>query len=164
MKRAPIVLAATAAGLGATLGYSPHSKAPAASAVATATQSTTSSSSSGAAKTSSSSKSTTSSTKTATGQAVSTRYGPVQLKVTVSAGKITKVEAVQLPANDPKSVQINSFAEPILRQSALSAQSANVDVVSGATYTSDGYRTALQSALDAAGFQAASASSTASAQ
>jgi uncharacterized protein with FMN-binding domain len=159
MKRAPIILAATAAGLGATLGFSPHSKAPTAIAVTTAAPSTTSTPS-----TSKSSSKSSSSTKTATGAAVSTRYGNVQLTVTVSGGKITKVEAVQLPSNDPKSSQISSYAEPQLQQSALTKQSANIDAVSGATYTSDGYKTALQSALDTAGFQASTTSSTAAAQ
>jgi uncharacterized protein with FMN-binding domain len=158
MKRAPIVLAATAAGLGATLGFTPHSKAPTAVAVTTSAPSTSSSSSSSSASTASSS------TKTATGDAVSTRYGPVQLKVTVSGGKITKVEAIQLPSSDPKSAEISSYAEPQLSQSALTAQSANIDVVSGATYTSDGYKTALQSALDNAGAKVSAASSTASTQ
>jgi uncharacterized protein with FMN-binding domain len=81
----------------------------------------------------------------------------VQLKVTISGGKITTVEALQLPAGDPKSAQISSYAEPQLRQSALTKQSASVDVVSGATYTSEGYKTALQATLDSAGFQAAGA-------
>lgn len=150
MKRAPLVLAATAAGLGATLGFSPHSKAPTAVAVTTTTAPATSSSTRAS--------TTSSSTKTATGSAISTRYGNVQLKVTVSGGKITGIQAVQLPASDSKSSQISSYAEPQLSQSALTAQSANVDVVSGATYTSDGYRTALQSALDAAGFTASTSS------
>jgi uncharacterized protein with FMN-binding domain len=149
MKRAPVVLAATAAGLAATLGFAPHSKAPTATAVTTTAPSTSPSSSSG---------------KTVTGDAISTRYGNVQLKVTTSGGKITNVEAVQLPSGDPKSSQISSVAEPQLRQSALTAQSANVNAVSGATYTSDGYRTALQSALDNAHFTASTAGSTASAQ
>src|SRR4051794_7275636 len=128
MKRAPVVLTATAAGLAATIGFHAHPKAtPVATAV-----STTSSSSSG---------------KTVTGDAISTQYGDVQLRVTISGGKITNIQAVQLPSNDPKSIEIASYAEPLLRQSALSKQSANVDIVSGATYTSDGYRSALQSAL-----------------
>jgi uncharacterized protein with FMN-binding domain len=153
MKRAPIVLAATAAGLGATLGFSAHSPTPAATAVTTTSQPSSSSSSAAStpAKTSTSSSS---ATKTATGDAISTRYGPVQLKVTVSGGKITKVEAVQLPSSDPKSSEISSYAAPQLTQSALTKQSASVDAVSGATYTSDGYKTALQSALDKAGFVA----------
>jgi uncharacterized protein with FMN-binding domain len=155
MKRAPVVLTATAAGLAAALGFSPHSKAPTANAVATAPAPTSSSS----APSSSSS-----SAKTATGDAVATQYGDVQLKVTVAGGKITRVEAVQLPSDEPKSSEISSYAAPLLRESALTKQSANVDAVSGATYTSDGYRTALQSALDRAGFQGATASSGASAQ
>jgi uncharacterized protein with FMN-binding domain len=152
MKRAPVVLTATAAGLAAALGFSPHSKAPTAHAVATAPTS------------SSSAPSSSSSAKTAIGDAVSTQYGDVQLKVTVAGGKITRVEAVQLPSDEPKSSEISSYAAPLLRESALTKQSANVDAVSGATYTSDGYRTALQSALDRAGFQGATASSGASAR
>ena len=76
-----------------------------------------------------------------------------------SGGKITDVQAVQLPETDPRSAQISSFAAPQLRQSVLSAQSANIDAVSGATYTSDGYKQALQSALDRAGFSSASPAS-----
>ena len=153
MKRAPVVLTATAAGLAATLGFSAHPNAPSAVAGTTTTTTQPATTSTSAAKSSSSSG------KTVTGPAVSTRYGNVQLKVTISGGKITDIQAVQLPAQDPKSSQISSYAEPQLRQSALSAQSANVSVVSGATYTSDGYRTALQAALDSAGFQASVSSS-----
>jgi uncharacterized protein with FMN-binding domain len=158
MKRAPIILAATAAGLGATLGFSPHSKAPTAVAVTTTSAPSTASSSSSSSSSKSSAK-TASTTKTVTGDAISTRYGNVQLKVTVSGGKITNVEAVQLPSSDPKSAEISNYAAPQLQQSALTKQSANVDVVSGATYTSDGYKTALQSALDKAG-QAATTTTT----
>jgi uncharacterized protein with FMN-binding domain len=154
MRRAPIVLAATAAGLGATLGFSPHSKAPTAAAVST---SAPRSSSSGSASASSSA------AKAATGDAISTRYGPLQLKVTVSGGKITKIEAVQYPSSEGKSAEISSFALPQLSRSALSKQSASVDVVSGATYTSEGYKTALQSALDKVGFDPSATNSPASA-
>jgi uncharacterized protein with FMN-binding domain len=157
MKRAPIVLAATAAGLGVTLGFSPHSKA------LTAPTATSASPSPSSSAPSSSSSGSSSSTKTVTGDAISTQYGNVQLKVTVAGGKITNVEAVQLPSGDPKSSQISSYAEPQLRQSALTAQSANVNAVSGATYTSDGYKTALQSALDKAGLQASTTGSAAAA-
>jgi uncharacterized protein with FMN-binding domain len=150
MKRAPIVLVATAAGLGATLGFSAHSKAPTAIAVTTAAPSASSSSTSS--KSSKASTKTAPSTKSATGDAISTRYGNVQLKVTISGGKITKIEPVQLPSSDPKSSEISNYAAPLLQQSGLTKQSANVDVVSGATYTSDGYKTALQSALDKAAF------------
>jgi uncharacterized protein with FMN-binding domain len=85
------------------------------------------------------------------GTAVDTRYGVVQVKVTVSARKITDVAFVQLTAFDGRSQQINSAAAPILLQETLSAQSARIDTVSGASYTSQGYEQSLQSALDKAG-------------
>jgi uncharacterized protein with FMN-binding domain len=155
MNRAPIVLSATALGLGATLGF--HAHQPTTSQASTATA-TTATPSAGSASSPGSSSSTATSV---TSDVVDTQYGPVQLKVTISGGKITDITALQLPSNDPKSAQIGSYAEPLLRQSALSKQSANVDVVSGATYTSDGYRTALQSALDKAAFPAATTSGSA---
>jgi uncharacterized protein with FMN-binding domain len=90
-------------------------------------------------------------TRTYLGSAITTRYGVIQVKVTVTARKITNVSFVQLTAFDGRSEQINSYAAPQLLQETLSAQSANVDTVSGASYTSDGYRQSLQSALDKAG-------------
>ena len=87
---------------------------------------------------------------------MSTRYGPAQVRVTVKGGKIVKVEAVQLQEGDPKSAAISSYAEPILRQSVLAKQTAAVDTVSGATYTSLSYEASLQSALDKVGFKAPS--------
>ena len=88
-----------------------------------------------------------------TGDAVTTRYGVVQVKVTVSGSKITDVGFVQLTAFDGRSQQINSYAAPQLLKETLSAQSAHVDTISGATYTSDGYLQSLQSALDQAGIK-----------
>jgi uncharacterized protein with FMN-binding domain len=85
---------------------------------------------------------------TATGTVISTRYGNVQVKVTISGGAIADVTALQLPDGDRRSQQIARDSEPILRQEALTAQSANIDLLSGATYTSDGYARSLQSALD----------------
>ena len=87
---------------------------------------------------------------TVTGQAVSTRYGDTQVQVTISGGAITDVTALQLPDGDGHSARISSAVEPMLRSMALQAQSANIDLVSGATYTSGAYRESLQSALDAA--------------
>ncbi len=95
---------------------------------------------------------------TATGDAIPTQYGNAQVRVTVKNGKITKVEALQLQGNDPKSYEISSYAEPYLRQSALTKQSAAIDVVSGATFTSASYAQSLQSALDQLGFKAADGS------
>lgn len=87
------------------------------------------------------------------GSAVTTQYGVVQVKVTVSGKKILSVSFAQLTAFDPQSQAINSYAAPILLRETLSAQSAQVDTVSGATYTSAGYQQSLQSALDAAGIR-----------
>ncbi|MGI8879354.1 MAG: FMN-binding protein [Jatrophihabitans sp.] len=86
-----------------------------------------------------------------TGSAVQTRYGTVQVKITVAEKKITGVAFVQLTAFDDRSRQINSDAAPILLQETLTAQSAQIDSVSGASYTSQGYQQSLQSALDRAG-------------
>lgn len=88
---------------------------------------------------------------TFTGDSVSTRFGSVQVAITVSNNTVTDVTALDLTDADRKSVQISNRAEPILRKEVLASQSASVDAVSGATYTSDGYLTSLQSALDQAG-------------
>lgn len=85
---------------------------------------------------------------TTTGAVVTTRFGPVQVKVTIAGGAITDVVALQLPSRDGHSQRIAELAEPILRQEALQAQSANIDLLSGATYTSEAYAESLQSALD----------------
>ncbi|TFD49138.1 FMN-binding protein [Cryobacterium frigoriphilum] len=89
---------------------------------------------------------------TFTGSVVGTRFGNVQVSVTIASGAITDVTALQLTADDRKSVQISARAAPILRSEVIAAQSANVQNVSGATYTTDAYLQSLQSALDAAGF------------
>nr|WP_216845751.1 FMN-binding protein [Rathayibacter sp. VKM Ac-2857] len=86
-----------------------------------------------------------------TGSSVSTRFGAVQVAITVTGGQITDVTAVHLTDKDGRSVSISNRAAPILRQEVLAAQSAQVQAVSGATYTSDGYLTSLQSAIDQAG-------------
>jgi uncharacterized protein with FMN-binding domain len=74
----------------------------------------------------------------------------VQVAATVTGGRLTSVRVLQYPNGDNKSVQINNRALPTLTTSALSSQGARVDTVSGATYTSVGYRQSLQSALDKA--------------
>ena len=166
MRRAPIVVSATIAGTAAVLAFHPRTPA-----VPTATASTTSAASS-AAQSSGTSSGTTGGTGTgtgaagtgagvsgtATGDSVATRYGNAQVRVTVKDGKIVQIDALQLQANDPRSVQISSTAAPILQQEALAAQTAGVDAVSGATYTSAGYTQSLQSALDKLGFKAADGS------
>lgn len=89
---------------------------------------------------------------TYTGSAVNTRYGPAQVQVVIAGGQITDVIVLQRQQADSKSNQISSRAVPALRQQVLTAQSANVAGVSGATYTSASYLQSVQSALDAAGF------------
>jgi uncharacterized protein with FMN-binding domain len=75
----------------------------------------------------------------------------VQVEIVVSAGKITDVKALQLTDQGGRSVQISNYAAPILRSEVLKAQSAKVQNVSGATYTTDGYLSSVQSAIDKAG-------------
>ena len=87
---------------------------------------------------------------TVAGPVVDTQFGPVQVQVDVSGGTITDVVALQLPSGG-RSGRISNRVEPILREEALQAQSANIDTVSGATYTSDAYAQSLQAALDQAG-------------
>jgi uncharacterized protein with FMN-binding domain len=105
--------------------------------------STTSSSSAG--KTTSSG-----SSGTYTGESVDTRWGPVQVQITVKNGKITAAQAVVFPQENPRDQEINAFAVPQLNSEAVQAQSGNIDAVSGATVTSDGYIQSLQSAVDKA--------------
>ncbi|WP_432191787.1 FMN-binding protein [Streptomyces sp. bgisy027] len=88
--------------------------------------------------------------KTVTGGVAQTQYGPVQVRITVSGGKITRAETVQAPKGG-QSDQITANAVPKLNQAAVTAGSADIDAVSGATYTSAGYKESLQSALDQAG-------------
>jgi uncharacterized protein with FMN-binding domain len=89
-------------------------------------------------------------TKTYTGDAVDTRWGPVQVQITVTGGKVTAAQAVQYPNGNGRDAEINSYALPVLSQEAVQKQSAQIDTVSGATLTSDGYLQSLQSALDQA--------------
>lgn len=88
---------------------------------------------------------------TYTGSAVDATYGTVQVQVTTSGGKITKVTFLSQPGGRGESVQINANATPILTQEAIAAQSANVQTVSGATFTSNAFIQSLQSALTKAG-------------
>lgn len=85
------------------------------------------------------------------GDVYTNRFGPVQVQATFAAdGSLTGVDAIQFPDGDGKSVRINDRAVPVLNSEALTAQSAQVDTISGATYTSRGYAQSLQSAIDEA--------------
>ena len=116
---------------------------PSASSSSSSTPSSSSSSSS-------SSKSSSSAAKTYDGEAVGTRFGNVQVQITVANGKITAAQVLQVPWNDHRDQEINSYAVPVLNSEVVQAQSANIDMVSGATFTSDGYIQSLQSAIDQA--------------
>ena len=85
-----------------------------------------------------------------TGDDVPNQFGDVQVQVTFSGGKITDVKALQLPFDRQRSAEISQFVEPYLRSEALQAQSAQIDLISGATYTSYSYAQSLQSAIDKA--------------
>jgi len=87
---------------------------------------------------------------TVTGDDVPNQFGDVQVQATFSNGKLTDVKALQLPFDRQRSAEISQYVEPVLRSEALQAQSAQIDLVSGATYTSDSYAHSLQSAIDKA--------------
>ncbi|MET7488035.1 FMN-binding protein [Streptomyces sp. NPDC005538] len=152
LRRIVLASAVTASGLVMLLALKPHTAPEIAVAPVTAPSSSSSSSAgTGSSGSSSGSSGSSTGTKTVTGDTVQTRWGPVQVKITVTNGKVTDVTAVQYPSDNPRDQEINSYALPQLKSEALAAQSASIDTVSGATYTSDGYRQSLQSALDSAG-------------
>ncbi|MEV6946371.1 FMN-binding protein [Streptomyces sp. NPDC051172] len=148
LRRIVLASAATVSGMVLLLSLKPHASPEAALAVPV--PSSSSSASSGSTGSGGSGGSTSTATKTVTGDTVQTQWGPVQVRVTLEGGKLTDVTAVQYPTDNPRDQQINGYALPRLRSEALQAQSANIDTVSGATYTSGGYRQSLQSALDSA--------------
>ncbi|MGV9346792.1 FMN-binding protein [Streptomyces spiralis] len=158
LRRVVLASAATVSGLVMLLSLKPHTPpeiaaapAPAASAGAGASAGSGDGSGSGSSSGSSGGSGSSSGTKTVTGETAQTRWGPVQVRITLKNGRITDVTAVAYPTDNPRDQEINSYALPELRREALAAQSADIDSVSGATYTSDGYRQSLQSALDSAG-------------
>lgn len=178
MRRAIVTGAATVSGVVLLLGMKPHSQTPSAGGgsftisssdaqsqpssegpAGSAAPSTgsvpqgapsTGPTSQAAPSTGSTSHAAPSGTKTITGDAADTRYGPVQVAVTFNGKKITKIQVVEYPTESGRDREINSYAIPALNREAMSAQSANIDGVSGATYTTEGYQQSLQSAIDKA--------------
>jgi uncharacterized protein with FMN-binding domain len=162
MRRAVIVLGTTAAGLAALLSFKSHSLAasvPSASTPAPSTGSPQamasgtgpSSATSTAGKASATPKAgaaTQAATRTVTGTVANTQYGPMQVRVTLAGTKITEVTVLQRTDDGSESDQIDANAIPKLTSETLAAQSAHIDAVSGASYTSSGYIQSLQSALD----------------
>lgn len=169
MKRSTIVALGTVAGVAGVLGLNPDSPSLTASSATTTaidTSATTTSatpaataSASASAKATTAAKATAAATPTATAAAASgstitgkayaaARYGNLQLQATVSGGKITAITAVAYPANDGRSMMISQSAIPMLTKEALAAQSASINGISGATFTSNAYAQSLQSILD----------------
>ena len=156
MRRVILAIVATAAGLVLLLSFKSHSSSGGlASSITppdqneTATPSTDPTTTAGTGSKSTESKSTGS--ETVDGSSVQTIYGPIQVDITVKGGKITAVSVPVYPDGTMRDVQINEFALPELVQETISADSADIDAVSGASYTSQGYISSLQSAIDKAG-------------
>lgn len=140
------------AGSGTSLAAGTSAQAPAAAGTSSDDSSSSSSATtdSGTTGSGTTSGSSTSAAKTYTGDSVQTRWGPVQVRITVQDGKITASEAIVYPDGNHEDVQINSAALPVLSQETVQQQSADIDMVSGATVTSEGYLSSLQSAIDKA--------------
>jgi uncharacterized protein with FMN-binding domain len=177
MRRAPIVITATVLGTAGVLLFKPlaassiestgsasgstgsssssSETAGASSSSSTPAPSTSSGSSSSSTSSSGSSSSSAKTVSaTVTGAVETDRFGNTQVKVTLKDGKITEITTLQYNDGDPRSAEISQQAIPLLRQEVLSNQTAAVDTVSGATYTSNAYEASLQSALDKAGYSA----------
>jgi uncharacterized protein with FMN-binding domain len=161
MRRVALALVGTIAGLFALLSFKANGVSTSATPVAiTATGPDTGSSSSASTPSSGTSSSTSNSsassgsatsTKTVTGDPVDTRWGPVQVRITTKNGTLNSVTAIVYPTENSRDQEINATAIPILTKETIAAGDAKIDMVSGATYTSQGYIGSLQSALDKAG-------------
>jgi len=166
MKRALIVGTGTVMGVAAVLALNPDGASvaaglPTSSAPGTSSTGTIGTGSTGTGSTAApqpkataTSGSTTSGTTSATGTSVDVGYGIVQVKVTLSDGKISAIDAVSLPQNDGHSARISQQAWPLLVDQALKAQSSAISGVSGASYTSYGFTESLKAALVSLGHAA----------
>jgi uncharacterized protein with FMN-binding domain len=160
MKRAAIVTGVTVIGIGWLLSYklTPHQLGAIAAVAPTPSSGATSSPSTSLVGTpspslrpvASPSPTPSAPTGTFTGSDFANRFGDVVVRVVVTNGHITDVQAVQLPSDRAQSAYISQIAGPMLRTEALQAQSANIDIISGATYTSQSYAQSLESALQQA--------------
>ena len=169
MRRIALFVLSTLSTMVLLFGYSTSSSGPLATSAPTSIQSgpitsssgSTSESASGSTSSGSTSSGSSSSGGTAsgsgspgstdvTGSVADTQWGPVQVRLTVTGGTISKVTVLQYPSGNGKDQEINDYALPILTKETVDAQSAQIDMVSGATVTSNGYLESLQSALDQA--------------
>jgi uncharacterized protein with FMN-binding domain len=154
MRRVILALTGTIAGLVALLSFKAHvPTVPVAATSGTGGSSTSSSSSASSSRTipgefQSVAGPLTAGETTITGKVANTVYGPVQIELVVKSHKIVKVAVLEQPTNTIHDIQIGEFAFPKLISETLSAQNAKVDAVSGASYTSAGYISSLQSAVD----------------
>jgi uncharacterized protein with FMN-binding domain len=158
MRRAILALSGTIAGLAMLLSFKSHSTTPNAAAAA-GTPGTASPAQAGGSTSATGSRPGVASpappagrqhSRTVTGAAASTPYGPMQIRLTLTGQRITKVTILQRTNDGAESNQIDSSAIPKLTSETLTAQNGRIDAVSGATYTSAGYTKSLQSALDQA--------------
>ena len=169
MRRIALFVLSTLSTMVLLFGYSTSSSGPLATSAPTSIQSgpitsssgSTSESASGSTSSGSTSSGSSSSGGTAsgsgspgstdvTGSVADTQWGPVQVRLTLTGGTISKVTVLQYPSGNGKDQEINDYALPILTKETVDAQSAQIDMVSGATVTSTGYLESLQSALDQA--------------
>jgi uncharacterized protein with FMN-binding domain len=150
MRRIVLWLASTITIVVLLFGYHTSTNKTSSAATTNSTSSPTTTSAGGETTSSSPSGSSTK-IETYTGSVAQTRWGPVQVKITVQGDKITKVTVLQQPNGNRRDTEINDYALPILISDTVSAQSADIDMVSGATVTSEGYVQSLQAALDEAG-------------
>ena len=154
MRRVILAVTGTIAGLVALLSFKSHDPTmPVAATSGTGGASSTSSSSSSSSTTvpgefQSGAGTLTTGETTITGKVANTVYGPVQIELVVKSHKIVKVAVLEQPTNTIHDIQIGEFAFPKLISETLAAQDAKVDAVSGASYTSAGYISSLQSAAD----------------
>ncbi len=155
MRRIALFLLSTLSTLVLLFGYSTSTSGPLATSAPTSIQSGATTSSSGSTSSDATSSgsgsgsgSGSSGCSEVTGSVAITQWGPVQVQLTVAGGVISKVTVLQYPSGNGKDQEINDYALPILTKETVDAQSAQIDMVSGATYTSTGYIQSLQSALD----------------
>ena len=144
MRRVILAVTGTVAGLVALLSFKTHSGQPSGAALSVPPAQ----GGAGAATGDSTTTALPAGERAITGNVANTVYGPVQVQLVVQANKIVKVSILEQPASTAHDLQIGGFAFPKLIAETLAAQSARIDSVSGATYTSGGYVKSLQSALD----------------
>jgi uncharacterized protein with FMN-binding domain len=154
MKRIVIALLSTISGLVLLFSYPTSTNrsvtADTAPAAGTGTGTTTTAGAAAAPTTAAAPAAAAAASGTFTGATVQTRWGPVQVQIVVANGKVTSADAIQYPTGNGNDARINSYAIPKLNAEVVKAQSAKIDMISGATVTSGGYLQSLQDAIDQA--------------